>query len=82
MGAILYGRALERLAVEKHKMKLPPNPDRNALHSNSLLGIADYIGQANREHWKWRVNRKIDTYYSLVLAALIVILLIRLQVIR
>lgn len=82
IGAVLYGRALERFADEKHEMRFPSNTDRCVIHSSSLLGIADYIGQANQEHWKWRANRKIDMYYGLVLLALIVILLVRLQIIK
>ena len=79
IGSVLYGRALESHADEKLEMKFPPNPNPPPIYSESLLGLADYIGQANQEHWKWRVNRKIDTYYGLVALALFIILLVRLQ---
>ncbi len=78
IGAVLYGRALECHADEILKLKFPPNTSSRNIYSGSLLGLADYIGQANQEHWKWRVNRKIDTYYGLVALALFIILLARL----
>ncbi len=78
IGAVLYGRALECQADEVLKMKFPPNINAHKIYSGSLLGIADYIGQANQEHWKLRVNRKIDTFYGLVALALVIILLARL----
>jgi hypothetical protein len=77
IGSVLYGRALERHADEKLEMRFPPNQNPLHIYSQSLLGLADYIGQANQEHWKWRVNRKIDTYYGLVAVALFVLLLFR-----
>ena len=81
VGAVLYGRALE-IQAQTLNMKFPPRPPGGGIYSTSLLGIADYIGQANQEHWRWRANRKIDTYYFLVAVALLMILLARLQAFR
>ncbi len=78
IGSVLYGRALECHADKILEMKFPPNTSSHKIYSGSLLGLADYIGQANQEHWKWRVNRKIDTFYGLVALALVIILLVRL----
>jgi hypothetical protein len=81
IGSVLYGRALEDYADKKLEMRFPPAPKNNPpkIYSSSQLGIADYIGQTNQEHWKWRANRKIDTYYGLIALALFIILLARLQ---
>lgn len=80
IGAVLYGRSLESRA-DALGMSFPPNTEKWPIYSSSLLGIADYIGQANQEHWKWRANRKIDAFYAIVAVALFIILLVRLQII-
>jgi len=72
IGAVLHGQDLEKRAVELG-MPLPGAADSGG----SLLGLTHRISKLNQEGWGLRAKYKIDVYYALIAAAILVILYLR-----
>jgi hypothetical protein len=72
IGAVLHGQDLEKRAVELG-MSLPAAVDSGG----SLLGLTHRISKLNQEGWGLRAKYKIDVYYALIAAAVLVLLWLR-----